>query len=541
MRISKVLPSWLSIPILLCGAVARSEADDKAQTPVEVHEWSVWVGNPAQPTFNASRVYRNAMPGSVGTSRPKFDGKELEGKFPIAPISLVQFFGQPGKDIDVEVRVKKGAFMAHWPPSVERGGRLQWFKSDLLDAPPADISPSYLTETHWLSGLRDRKPALVLKHESQFERFIAYDTELAMPIPVKLRGGPDEYTIQNLTSRRLLDVAVIAPTDDGFRVGWLDELPAAAPEKEKEPEKPKATDAEKAEAVFQEPDPKKDDEPAPIPPEGDANVKAQVDQQLNRPITVTVTQAPRKEILDFITGQVRVGYDLDDKTIAKADINLTQPSNMNANNIAARDALAELLGGVGLSYRVTDSGKLFITTAARLAEDAGKSGKVIEGPPVKLLMAPARKGDDPSYREATWDSLTRRLKGQGLRDEAARALLDEYAGALFEPGELVVLAHFTREAIDDVTLLDVFPPPEKMVRSALLVVHGIDPRLQDRAKILVKQLGDDSYKIRESAEARLLELGPVSVPSLEDALKDQDVEIAFRAERLLLKLNRPVP
>ena len=29
------------------------------------------------------------------------------------------------------------------------------------------------------------------------------------PVPVKIRGGPDEYTLQNLTGRRLLDVAVI--------------------------------------------------------------------------------------------------------------------------------------------------------------------------------------------------------------------------------------------------------------------------------------------------------------------------------------------
>ena len=35
-------------------------------------------------------------------------------------------------------------------------------------------------------------------------------------------------------------------------------------------------------------------------------------------------------------------------------------------------------------------------------------------------------------------------------------------------------------------LLDVFPPPRKIVRTALLVVHGVDPRLQDRARDLVQ-------------------------------------------------------
>ena len=106
---------------------------------------------------------------------------------------------------------------------------------------------------------------------------------------------------------------------------------------------------------------------------------------------------------------------------------------------------------------------------------------------------------------------------------------------------MIVLAHFSREAIDEAVLLDVFPAPKKMVRTALLVVHGVDPRLQDRARTFVKQLGDPSYKVRETAEAKLQELGPVAVPVLEDALINKDVEIVVRAERLLLKLNRSVP
>jgi hypothetical protein len=535
--------SWLAVALLLGGSAASRGFDDKAQTPVEVQEWSVWVANPAQTTWNSSRAYRNAMPSSVGTSRPKFEGKELDGKFPVAALSFVQFFGEPAKDVDVEVRIKQGALLAHWPPSNERGGRLQWFKSDFLVVPPDDIPPPYLPESSWFAKLRDEKPALYLKHESVYERFIAYDTELTLPAPLKLRGGPDEYTLQNLTGRRLLDVAVISPTDDGYRIGWLDELPAAAApaEKKEEPKKPKGTVEEKAEALFKEPEPKKDDEPTPLPPEGDAGIKAQVDQQLNRPVTVNVEQAPRKEILGFVANQVRLGYDLDDKTIAKADVNMGQPTSLRASGTAARDALAELLGGAGLSYRVTEAGRLFITTAARLAEEAGKKGKVIEGPPVKLLMAPPLKPSAPSFKEVTRDTLARRLAGQGLREEAVRNLLQQYGQVLFEPGELVVLAHLSREAIDDAVLLEVFPPARKSVRTALVVVHGVDPRLQDRAKTFVKQLCDESYKVRETAEARLLELGPVSVPSLEDALKDKDLEIVFRAERLLLKLNRPVP
>ena len=514
----------------------KDKDKDKPQSPIEVQEWSIWVGNPAQTAINASRIYKNSMPGVVGTSRPKFEDKELASKFPISPISVVQFFGEPAKDVDVDLRAKKGTFLAHWPLSTERGGRLQWFKSDLSPNPPAQIPQSYLPTNHWFQKLRDNPAALFLKYESHFERFIAYDAEVTINIPLRIRGGPDEYTLQNLTNHKLVDVAIIAPSEAGYRVGWLDALPTAAPEKSEETPA-KKTDKQKAETVFQA----AEEEIPAMPAEGDATVRARVDQVLNRPIVVTVQQMPRKDVLALIAGQARIRYELDEKTIAKENINLTQPMTMNAPNIAARDALAEVLGNLGLSYRVTEDGKLFITTSARLTEEASKKGAVVEGPPIKVGMSLPLKPANPSYKEMTHDVLARRLAGQGLREDLVQLLLGQYGQALFEPGELVVLAHFSRAAIDETVLLDVFPPSKKMVRTALLVIHGVDPRLQDRARVLVQQLGDKSYKTRETAETRLAEMGPVAVPVLEDALINKDVEIVFRAERLLLRLNRSVP
>jgi hypothetical protein len=593
MRTLFVRSLWLSLSlVLVLGAAFRSSGfDDKdeakakakdkdnPQTPIEVYEWSIWIGNPAQTSLNTARVYKNAMPGAVGTNRPKFEDKELEKKSPVAPLSVVQFFGAACKDVDVDLRAKKGLFLSHWPASTERAGRLQWFKSDLSASPPEKIPQSYLPAEHWFQKLRQNASALFLKHESHYERFIAYDAEVSIPIPVKIRGGPDEYTLQNLTSRRLQDIAVIAPTDKGFRVGWLDELPTAAPEKTdeadgkkeepaakkkdgaaakkgepaakkkdgaatKKEEAAKKTDAEKAEVVFQEAETKKkaeEEEPTPLPAEGDANVRARVDQVLNRPIVVNVPKASRRQFLDLIAGQARLRYELDEKTLAKDKVNLNDTMEMNAGSIAARDALAEVLGGAGLSYRIAEDGRLYITTATRLAEEAEKKGKAIEGPPVKLVMPQPRKTSDPGFREVTRDTLVRRLVAQGLREDVVKLLLEQYGPVLFEPKELIVLVHLSRTAIDEAVLLDVFPPPKKMVRTALLVVYGVDPRLQDRARGLVQQLGDQSPKARESAEARLFEMGPVAVPVLEDALKDKDIEIVFRAERLLLKLNRQVP
>ena len=96
----------------------------------------------------------------------------------------------------------------------------------------------------------------------------------------------------------MLDVAVIAPSDRGFRVGWLDELPSAAAEK-KELEKEKEKEKEKEANLKKPADPTKkaaelegeggralprrrgetqgerqEAELPPLPAEGDATVRA---------------------------------------------------------------------------------------------------------------------------------------------------------------------------------------------------------------------------------------------------------------------------
>ena len=310
----------------------------------------------------------------------------------------------------------------------------------------------------------------------------------------------------------------------GFRVGWLDELATGTPDtkentesksKKKPPEsdpvKKAKADEEKAKGVFDEAEKGKDkkDEIPPLPPEADADTRARVDQVLNRKVNVAVAQAPRRDVLGLIMSQVRLGYDLDDKTLAKADVDLSQTMEIKADGLSARDALAEVLGGVGsLSYRVTDQGRLFITTAARLAEEAGSQRKVIEGPPVKLVMSQPLKPTDPSYREMTREALVRRLVAQGLRDDLAQFLLDEYGSLLFEPGELIVLAHFSRDALDGRRAARTSSrPPRKLlvvVRVAVLLVRWPDLNgCKTSARVRAAALAILPPKTRETAESRL--------------------------------------
>jgi hypothetical protein len=62
----------------------------------------------------------------------------------------------------------------------------------------------------------------------------------------------------------------------------------------------------------------------------------------------------------------------------------------------------------------------------------------------------------------------------------------------------------------------------------------------DQAKIqeLIRQLGDDVFQVRESASEQLVTIGAVAVPFLTRATKDEDVEVARRAEACLKLIEK---
>src|SRR5262245_24146748 len=106
--LSNMLLLVLGTAFSASGFDEKDRDKEQGQFPVEVFEWSIWVGNPAQSTINTARVYKNAMPGVVGTSRPKLEEKDRTNRFPVAPITVVQFFGESRRDIDIDLRAKKG-------------------------------------------------------------------------------------------------------------------------------------------------------------------------------------------------------------------------------------------------------------------------------------------------------------------------------------------------------------------------------------------------------------------------------------------------
>jgi HEAT repeat protein len=60
---------------------------------------------------------------------------------------------------------------------------------------------------------------------------------------------------------------------------------------------------------------------------------------------------------------------------------------------------------------------------------------------------------------------------------------------------------------------------------------------ETRIQTLIRQLGDDQFKVREKASHQLVSIGPRARPFLQAALKDADPEIARRAQECLRRIG----
>jgi hypothetical protein len=56
---------------------------------------------------------------------------------------------------------------------------------------------------------------------------------------------------------------------------------------------------------------------------------------------------------------------------------------------------------------------------------------------------------------------------------------------------------------------------------------------------LIAQLGDDQWSTRDAAYQTLAKLGKAAKSQLEKAQKSHDMEVVWRAERLLAAMNAP--
>jgi hypothetical protein len=85
--------------------------------------------------------------------------------------------------------------------------------------------------------------------------------------------------------------------------------------------------------------------------------------------------------------------------------------------------------------------------------------------------------------------------------------------------------------------LDVVPQPRKITRLGLVIVKNADPAAGSEIDDLIAQLGDPVWAKRDEAYKALERIGPAASAKLGKATRNKDIEIVWRAERLLARLK----
>jgi HEAT repeat protein len=64
-------------------------------------------------------------------------------------------------------------------------------------------------------------------------------------------------------------------------------------------------------------------------------------------------------------------------------------------------------------------------------------------------------------------------------------------------------------------------------------------KLEKQIAGLIIQLGDAKFEVREKAQKALIEIGKPALPRLREVAKGPDVEVAYRAGRIIREIEAP--
>jgi hypothetical protein len=109
-------------------------------------------------------------------------------------------------------------------------------------------------------------------------------------------------------------------------------------------------------------------------------------------------------------------------------------------------------------------------------------------------------------------------------------VIDQYA---FDSHRLTAVYRMDDAEFDRILPIEVVPQPAKIRRFGLVIIVNADPSKGTAVDDLITQLGDNDWAKRDAAYHTLAGLGPAATEKLRTASKNTDLEIAWRAERLL--------
>lgn len=477
------------------GGAAIAPADDEVGM-FEVHEWSIWVADPTMDQANALAPYSSAMPGMVETERTR-----IAQPAKISPVHVLTMHGEPAPDVEAEVRLQSGRFLAHWPPAERKNNRLRWFEIALTKDLPDDTRVATVDPQHWFDRAR-KLDSHYLKQGARAEKFITYDIEAPLTLELKLKSDGEKYGIVNLSNHALLDLWVSVPSPAGRRIGRVALVPPAAGAT------PTGAPAGSPPSVV----------PGGIRPGG------ALQPGVGGAAVETKAEA------------VETKKDEDKAESDKAGADKKESDKVEAKPDAAAATAVEVPAGSTLPAIETPAQP---SAEGAAAQPVATPEQVIDVAMTGLLAADSQEMTDLKA------AFQQELVAAGLTTQEAELAASMATEGLFNSDELVVLYRLPPEIMEEKVPLIFYPSALRTVRVPLVLVRNLDPRISDEVRDLVLKLGAEAYPEREAAEKRLRELGRLAVPALKEALASTDVEIAYRAERILLAQNEsidlPVP
>ena len=465
----------LSVTCLLVAA--GTSLADEPPGEFEVHDVSLWVLDPGSGVANPRDRYPSALPVTVASNRT---AKASRAARSTAPVGVMTFHGQPAKELDVDLRTRSGSFIAHWPPGESLPNRLRWAGTppfDLVESVKSEADMVFVDADHWFGRAR-QGDALYVKHGARTERFLAYDAELRLGSAIQLAAGPDKYRVANKADTPMYDVFIVKATPEGCRVAWLDELPPAAAlaatAKPKKPESEPKADEPDTSALFDDDVDRKPDEQAPKAAAEEATPDA--------PQEVPAEKKPA-----------------------------------DARPAAAKPKELQLFGGLPKKLEA----KLLKAKAAGGKPGSGLFGGLPQPKPaqgIEVTLSAPLTADSPAAVERTVGELSARLTKAGLTEHEVSLFVERYAPLFFAGDGVVVGARLAASEVDGLLPLSVFPVPKKIVRVAMLLERNVDPQMGDQMHQLIAELGSAEFSQREAAQQRLLKLGSVAFPALQERL-----------------------
>lgn len=175
-------------------------------------------------------------------------------------------------------------------------------------------------------------------------------------------------------------------------------------------------------------------------------------------------------------------------------------------------------------------------TALVRKTQAGWSADALTAPWPSSPAPIATKNNDAASPATLTQALTpiaEMLTSRGYNAQEIELALGMIASAGFDKSSMSLVYVLPVGEIDEHIRLQIKPMPDKVIRTAIVVVNNVDPDLSSVVNALLDDLGSDQWLKRDRAQRELAALGQAAIKKIQQLKSNKDPEIAFRARQIL--------